>query len=107
MFGVFTNRVHTLARGIFKGTIKMEYRYCRVRKRSCERQLTELKQQRTTRYLETLFVILATEYHKHFQAVVSRITAVSLPTCIMLAERYDGILLPLFLYLTLRLTPLH
>jgi len=65
-----------------------------------------MKQQRVFRYLETCFVILTTEDHKHIQAVVSRITAVSLPTCIMLAERYDSVL-PLFLYLTLRLTPLH
>jgi hypothetical protein len=84
----------------------MEFRYCRGRKRSCEGQLTELKQQRVSRYMETWFVILTTEDHKRIQAVVSRITAVSLPICIMLAERYDSVL-PLFLYLTLRLTPLN
>jgi hypothetical protein len=28
MFGVVTNRGHTLARGIFNGTRKMEFRYC-------------------------------------------------------------------------------
>jgi hypothetical protein len=108
MFGVVTNSGQWLVRGMFNGNFKMEFRYCRGRKRSCERQLTELKQQRATRYLEKWFIILTTEDHKHFQAVVLRITAASLPTCIMLAERYDSVLLlPLFLCLTLRLTPLH
>ena len=106
MSGVVTNIGHTLARGIFNGNRKMEFSYCRGRKRSCERQLTEVKQHRASRYLETWFVILTTANHKHIQAAVSRITAVSLPTYMMLTERYDFVL-PLFLYLTLRLTPLH
>jgi hypothetical protein len=75
-------------------------------KRSCERQLTEVKQHRASRYFESWFVILTTADNKHIQAAVSRITAVSLPTYMMLTERYDFVL-PLFLYLTLRLTPLH
>lgn len=68
-------------RGIFNGTRNMEFRYCRGIKRSCERQLIERKQQRVSRYLETWLVILTTEDHKSIQAVGSRITAVSLPTC--------------------------
>ena len=86
---------------------KMEFRYCRGRKGSCEWQLTELELQRASRYLQMWFVILTTKNHKHIQAAMFRIAAVSLPTTIMLAVRYDGVLLPLFLYLTLRLTPLH
>jgi hypothetical protein len=48
MYGVVKNIGHTLARGVFNGNIKIEFRYWRGHRRSCERQLTAQMQQRAS-----------------------------------------------------------